>query len=191
MYQTDRGTYQKESFGQQFCRSCLGRFIIAAVAVAAIAFIASLSVPADEDMLAKTEEGISLCIDENAISKSDKIDDAVRNFTAIFTGSDSAATERNMTDFYRFNRIEIYRHAFYSTARIHSNFHPEGTRASIGIFGMVIPTVSYDDILMRVLPIRKEYNQRILNIEYGSDDDLGSNPDFGNTYNTYEGGGSE
>ncbi len=191
MYQTDRGTYQKESFGQQFYHSCLGKFIIAVVAVAVLTFIANLSVPSDGDMLAKTEDGISQCIDDNSISKNDRIDDVVRNFTAIFTGSDSASIEKNMTDFYRFNRIEIYRHALYSTARIHSNFHPEGTKAAIGIFGVIIPTVSYDDILMRVAPIRKEYNQSILNIEYDSDDDLGSNPDFGNTYNTYEGGGSE
>lgn len=191
MYQTDRGTYQKESFGQQFCRSCLGRFIIAVVVVAVLFLIASISVPDDKEMLVKTEDGISRCIEDNAISRNDKIDDGVRNFTAIFSNGDSAEVAKNMKDFYRFNRIEVCRHTFYSTARIHSNFYSEGIRAAVGFFGMVIPTVSYEDILMRVAPLRKEYNQSILKVDYSSDVDLGSNPDFGNTYNTYEGGGSE
>lgn len=189
MQQKDKSTYKKESFGELFYHSCLGKFIILAVIMAAGLTIAHISVPSEDDMLYYTADGISQCIEENKLAKSDKIDDWVRNFTAIFTNCDSATITNNLKDFDKYNRIEVYKHAFYSTARVHSNFHPEGARVSIGIFGMVIPTVSYGDIVMTVGPVRKEYNQKIIEANY-DDEYFGTNPDLGNTYNTYQGDGS-
>ena len=189
MYQADRGTYKKETFAELFYHSCLGKRIIMAVIVAFGLLFANLSVPTEDDMIYNTADGISQCINENKLSKNDRIDDVVRNFTAIFTDSDSASIINNLKDFDKYNRLEVYRHTFYSTARVHNNFRPEGTRVAIGIFGIVIPTVSYNDIVMTVGPVRKEYNQKIIETNY-DDEYFGTNPDLGNTYNTYQGDGS-
>lgn len=190
MQQTNRGIYNKqESVGQMFLNSCLGKCIIMAALVAVVLLIAHLTVPADDEMNSKISNDIRLCIEENALAKSDKIDDVVRNATAIFAAPDSTADSTVMADFHKYNRIEVYRHTFYSTARIHNNLEIKGIRVGIGIFGMVIPTVNYGDLILQVGPVRKEYNRRIIENAYG-DEDLGSNPDFGDTYNTYQGGGS-
>ncbi len=58
----------------------------------------------------------------------------------------------------------------------------EGIRVGIGIFGIVIPTVTFSDMILRVGPVRKDYNQKIIRNTY-DDEDLGNNPDFGDTYN--------
>ena len=71
-----------------------------------------------------------------------------------------------------------------------SNFNSRGARAAVGIFGLVIPTVNFNDFVLRNGPIRKEYNQRIIKQTITSDTYMGDNPDLGNTYNTFEGGGS-
>lgn len=105
-----------------------------AVIVAFGLLFANLSVPTEDDMIYNTADGISQCINENKLSKNDRIDDVVRNFTAIFTDSDSASIINNLKDFDKYNRLEVYRHTFYSTARVHNNFRPEGTRVAIGIF---------------------------------------------------------
>lgn len=172
-----------------FMHSCFGRLVVVAACMAAILLIARMTVPSDEEMYGKLMNDIRICIEENTLSKSDKIDDAVRNASAIFIGPYPSDDTTAMAEFHKYNKVEIYRHTFYSTARIRNNLKIEGIRAGIGIFGMVIPTVSYGDIILHIGPVRKEYNQPIINNAYG-DDDLGNNPDFGDTYNTYQGGGS-
>lgn len=188
--QTNKDLYrQKESYAHMFFHSCLGRLIILGAVAALLLLIAHATVPSDDTMGRKIMNDIRLCIEQNTLSKNDRIDEAVRNATSIFAEPDSTADTTSVADFHKYNKLEISRHTFYSTARVRNNLKPEGIRAGIGIFGMVIPTVNYSDLILRAGPVRKEYNQPIIRNAYGSDD-LGNNPDFGNTYNTYQGGGS-
>lgn len=190
MYQSDRGTYlNKESYSHMFMHSCMGRLIVLAGIIAVLLLVAFFTVPSKEEMEIKITSSIKECIEANYKTKCDKIDDAVRNMTNIFATPDTVAGCKDMEDFHRYNSIEIYRHPLYSTARIHNNLNMEGIRVGIGVFGITIPTITFSDMILRVGPVRKDYNQKIIRNSYG-DEDLGNNPDFGDTYNTYEGGGS-
>ena len=58
--------------------------------------------------------------------------------------------------------------------------HPEGTRVGFGIFGVIIPTVLYEDILLDVGPVHKGYEQKLNQEVIGKpeDEDLGENPNI-------------
>ena len=57
--------------------------------------------------------------------------------------------------------------------------HPEGTRVGVGIFGIIIPTVLYEDILLEVGPVHKGYEQKLNQAPIQQDDeDLGENPNI-------------
>jgi hypothetical protein len=56
--------------------------------------------------------------------------------------------------------------------------HPEGTRVGVGIFGIIIPTVLYEDILLEVGPVHKGYEQKLNQQVVVPDDDLGENPNI-------------
>ncbi|MBR1688078.1 MAG: hypothetical protein IJ710_06030 [Prevotella sp.] len=188
MYQPDRGTYKKQSFLQMFYHSCLGKFIILLAFIVLLLVVAHVTVPSEEKMRTEMADDIRECIQENDSIQGDKLDDAVGNFFRIFTTADTTANDRELLDaFYKYNRIEIFRHGLYATARIHNNYRPEGTRVGFGIFGIVIPTVNFNDLLMRVGPLRKDYNQRLIKTTYGNDEYFGENPDLGDTYNSYDG----
>lgn len=183
MYQSDKTTYsRKESYSHMFLNSCIGRLIVLSGIIAALLFVAFFTVPSKEAMEMKITSSINECIEANYETKCDKIDDAVRNMTSLFTMADTVTDSKNMEDFCKYNNIEIYHHSLYSTARIHNNLNMEGIRVGIGIFGIVIPTVTFSDMILRVGPVRKDYNQKIIRNTY-DDEDLGNNPDFGDTYN--------
>jgi len=76
-----------------------------------------------------------------------------------------------MDAFHKYNKLEIYRHSLFATAYVHNNFRPEGTRVGIGILGMVFPTVNFNDFLLRVAPIHRDYGDGVIRstINYGSD----------------------
>lgn len=191
MEQTDKTTYRRSGPAQTFARSCAGQIVILLIAAAAVLLLLYLSVPSDKKMLNDAADAICRCIEDNKLAKNDKTDDVVRNIVAIFADCDSATIGKNMRTLYKYNRIEVYRHTFYSTARIHNNYRPDGTRVAVGFLGIVFPTVSYGDIVMGDAPIRKDYNRKIIIQETietdGTDND---NPDFGDTYDSYDGGGS-
>lgn len=188
---TNEGLYEgKETIGHLFLHSCLGQLIIAGGIIGLLLLIARLTIPTDETINTRMTDSILRCIEENTRNKSDGIDDAVRNITDIFaTTTETEDTLGVMDDFNKYNKLTIHHHTFYSTARLDNNRDMKGTRIGIGIFGMVIPTISYNDMILQVGPIHKEYNQPIIKNAYEGED-LGNNPDFGNSYNTYQGGGS-
>lgn len=195
MQQTDRGSYRtKESVGGMFYHSCMGKLIILAVIVGGMLFLARMTVPDDETMMEEMTDNVYQCIAANDSITRDWIDDTVSNFGYIFTHADSMPDPATLKNFEKYNKMEIHRHSFHSTAVIYNNFRPDGTRVGVGLFGMVIPTVNFNDFLLRVGPIHKGYNQKLLegpqlnrvNQEY-----FGENPELGNSYNTYEGGGSK
>lgn len=186
--QSNRSEYQKESLASQFVRSCFGKIVILLAFIALMLILAKMTIPSDERMEFGTLDGVYQCIVESHGVPGDKSDDIVRNTIATLSHeTDSLKKDTVLADFKKFNRLETYHHTFFSTTYIISNFNSNGARAAVGIFGMVIPTVNYNDFVLRNGPVRKDYNQKIIKQSITSDTYMGDNPDLGNTYNTYEG----
>ena len=62
--------------------------------------------------------------------------------------------------------------------RVFNNFHIDGIRCAIGIFGIVIPTINFNDLLLRDGPIQTdESNFRPVEI-IGDDEYFGETPDL-------------
>ena len=186
--QSNKSEYQKESLASQFVRSCFGKMVILIAFIALMLILAKMTIPSDKRMEYGTLDGVYQCIVESHGVPGDKSDDIVRNTIATFSHeTDSLKKDTVLADFKKFNRLETYHHAFFSTTYIISNFNSSGARAAVGIFGMVFPTVNFNDFVLRNGPVRKDYNQKILKQTITSDTYMGDNPDLGNTYNTYEG----
>ena len=189
--QTNKSEYHKETLAAEIKKSCLAKVIMLMAVMLLLMLSAKLTIPSDEQMMYGTLDGVCQCIQDSHGVPGDKSDDIVRNGIATVSHeTDSAKKDTILADFKKFNRVEIYHHTFFSTAYIISNFNSRGARAAVGIFGLVIPTVNFNDFVLRNGPIRKEYNQRIIKQTITSDTYMGDNPDLGNTYNTFEGGGS-
>jgi hypothetical protein len=173
MNQPDRGTYKsKGKVGQMFYNSCLGKFIIALAVLGLLCIAAFLTVPSEEKMRLEISDDIRQCIQDNDSIQGDQLDDAVGNMARFFTRADTTANDKELMDaFHKYNKLEIYRHSLFATAYIHNNFRPEGTRVGIGILGMVFPTVNFNDFLLRVAPIHRDYGDGVIRstINYGSD----------------------
>ena len=189
--QTNKSEYHKETLAAEIKKSCLAKVIMLVAVMLLLMLSAKLTIPSDEQMMYGTLDGVCQCIQDSHGVPGDKSDDIVRNGIATVSHeTDSAKKDTILADFKKFNRVEIYHHTFFSTAYIISNLNSRGARAAVGIFGLVIPTVNFNDFVLRNGPIRKEYNQRIIKQTITSDTYMGDNPDLGNTYNTFEGGGS-
>ncbi|MGM9699705.1 MAG: hypothetical protein ACI3Y0_13855 [Prevotella sp.] len=187
MQQTDRGQYQKKQpWVDLFLRSCLGKIIIIVILTGLVLLAAMYTVPSKAKMEQELTDDIQQCIEECQGNAADVSDDIVRNTMSIFTHADSIPDTETMNTFWNHNRIEFYPHTFFSTAYLYNNAIPNGKRAAVGIFGMVIPMLKYTDFIMRMAPMRKDYNQRIIKNEFSIDNDVENDPDFGNTYNTYQ-----
>ena len=181
MYQVDNNTNFKtnQSFTQEFTRSCLGRIIIAGVIILVGLIVAYFTAPKESDMDAEMEDNLMQCLEVNEAVKGDAVDDFVNNLTFIFTTADTAMISKDVLDTYqKYNRLESYRHTFFSTSYIHNNMHPEGTRVGVGIFGIIIPTVLYKDILLDVGPVHKGYEQKLNQAPVIEEPDLGVNPNI-------------
>ncbi len=181
MYQADNTNFKtNQSFTQEFTRSCLGRIIIAGVIILVGLLVAYFTAPKESDMNDEMLDNIMQCLEVNDGIKGDVVDDYVHNLTFIFTTADTTYIAKDVLDtYYKYNRLESYRHTFYSTSYIHNNMHPEGTRVGVGIFGIIIPTVLYEDILLDVGPVHKGYEQKLNQAPIQQDDeDLGENPNI-------------
>ena len=181
MYQAENTNFKtNQSFTQEFTRSCLGRIIIAGVIILVGLLVAYFTAPKESDMNDEMLDNIMQCLEVNDGIKGDVVDDYVHNLTFIFTTADTTYIAKDVLDtYYKYNRLESYRHTFYSTSYIHNNMHPEGTRVGVGIFGIIIPTVLYEDILLDVGPVHKGYEQKLNQAPIQQDDeDLGENPNI-------------
>jgi hypothetical protein len=172
MDQTNRGFRSKE----KFTHSCLGRIIIFAGIILVLLILAFVSVPNKETMTEEIEDDIRELIQTHDSIQADKIDDYIGNVSHIFTHADSTFDHKTWTLFEKYNRLEYHKRAFYSSMHVHNNFHPEGVRIGIGIFGVVIPTVTYNDILLRVGPMHKGYNDGVLQKVNFDDGYMGDQP---------------
>ena len=181
MQQTDRGRYRtQESLGSQFLHSCLGKLFIMGAFVGALLVIAFFTVPDKETMMDEMDDNIRQCIEANDSIKTDWIDDAVNNIGYIFTEADSIPDQELIDNFNKFNKLEYYKHTFYATTLLHNNYKPEGIRAGVGIFGIVIPTVNFNDFLFRLGPMHRGYDQKpVRSTIIIEGDNWSNNPELG------------
>ena len=186
MSQSDRGTFRKkESLFKEFSKTCLGRLVIGTAILVVLAIIAWLSKPSEETMHQKMNDNITEWIQENDSLNTDWIDDAVQNATFTFTSADSMLTPEQqelLAQFEKHNRLEYRDHSLFATMIIYNSFHIEGKRCGIGVFGMVIPTVNFNDFLLRDGPMRKEYNKPVPQPVLDNDEYFGENPDLGGVF---------
>lgn len=179
MEQFNPNTYKKQSAAQQFTGSCLGKIIICAVISIVLLIVAAISRPSDSYMRWQMEDNITECIASSDSIESDIIDDYVGNIGRIFTHADSTEVNPELWETYKkLNKLEIYPHMFFKTARVINNIHPEGVRVGIGIFGIVIPTVKYSDLLMNTGAVRGDYNQKLIKDATVPDMYTGDNPNI-------------
>ena len=177
MDQNKKGGFRThESLAKSFTHSCLGKIIILAAVLAGLLVIAYLSVPDQETMTLETEDNIRQCIMANDSTKTDKIDDAINNIGYTFTHCDSTFELETWETFCKYNQLQFHKHTFYNTMHIHNNLHPQGTRVGVGIFGMVIPTVNFTDILLSVGPVHKGYGKGLIKNTYIQEEYFGENP---------------
>lgn len=164
----------KESLPTMFFQSCLGKITILLVILGIIAIIARITRPTEKTMRTEIMDDIRQCIEAPDSIHSDWIDDAVANIGYAFTNADSVVNYELLATFNRYNRLEYHQHTLFSTMYVFNNFHSEGIRCGIGLFGLVIPTINFNELLLRVGPVRKDYNNKIL-------EDTGDTEYFGNT----------
>ena len=139
MEQFNPSTYKKEGAAQQFTHSCLGRIIIFCVVAIILMIIAAITRPSDSMMVWQMEDNIHQCLQASDSIESDAIDDYVENLGRVITHADTTQTNKEMWETYkRLNRLDIYPHTLFKTARITNNTHPEGVRVGVGIFGGTI-----------------------------------------------------
>ena len=181
MYQADidnNTNYRtNESFTQEFTRSCLGRIIIAGVIILVGLLLAYFTAPKESDMNEEMLDNVMQCIEVNDAIKGDAVDDYVHNLTFIFTTADTTFIPKDELETYnKYNRLESYRHTFYSTSYIYNNMHPEGIRVGFGFLGMIFSMVQYSDLILDVEPVHKGYEQKIIDSTIIQEPDLGTNP---------------
>ena len=163
MEQFNSKTYKKQTAIQEFRHSCLGKIIILIAFCCIVLVVAAMNRPSDSMMRWQMDDHIYECLQASDSITNDAIDDYVGNIGRIFTHTDSTLTDKEMLETYKqLNRLEIYTHTFYKTAYVRSNIHPEGVRVGIGIFGIVIPTIKYADLLMNTGAIRGDYGERLI-----------------------------
>ena len=180
MYQTDRGSYRKkETLTHEFTHSCLGQLIIATCIIGILILLAWLTRPSSETMESEMRDDIRQCIEERDSLSNVWIDDIVANTRYIFTHADSLKEGDDlMKAFDKYNLLDYYYHPLYSTVTLRNNLRPEGKRCGLGIFGIVIPMLNYNDILLNEELMRSDtLNQRL--IHYDDGEYLGDNPGLG------------
>lgn len=177
MEPTNRSTYKKQSMSAEFTNSCLGKLIILAVIIIILLIVALLTVPSEKETQLQMEDNIRECLQDNDVKRCDPVDEIFNNIRRPFTEADTTYNDKEkMETFYRNNRLEIYNHTLFSTARITNYLHPEGMREGIGIFGLVIPLLNYDDFLMTEGNVRGKHHDRIIGDGTVPEMDLGDNP---------------
>ena len=177
MEQFNSNIYKKKTPWQEFSGSCLGKIVILAVFIGILVIVAAVSRPTESMMRWQMEDNIMQCLQDNDSIENDVIDDYVGNIGRIFSHADTTDLNKEQWATYqKLNRLEIYTHTFFRSARIINNIHPDGVRVGIGLFGIVIPTIKYSDLLMNTGAVRGDYNQRLIKDIVVPDEYVGENP---------------
>ena len=178
MDQSNRGSFQKQETAlEAFYHSCLGKLVILAGVLGILFIIGVLTKPTHEEMEMEMVDNILQCIAANDSIRGDVIDDQVNNFGNIFSKVDTAEVNKDLrVSLNKNNQMVIYNHSWFRTAYIHNNIHPGGERIGWGFFGIVYPTVTYDDLLLNVGPMQKHYKDGVIRSTVIDTHDLGTNP---------------
>ena len=170
MYQASRGQYRtNESVIGMFFNSCFGKSVIAVIVILFLVLIASISCPSERRMRESMTDNIRQCIEVPDSIQSDRLDDALAYIGYFFGSANPEVNIELMNRFNRYNRLEYYGHGLYSTLYVFNNYHTEGLRVGVGFFGMVFPTISPDDFLLEVSTLRRDYNERIIEVPQHND----------------------
>ena len=162
MDQFNRDTYKRETLFQEFYHSCLGKIIILAAVAFILFVIAVITIPTDEQLRMQTLDNIHQCLQENDSTKNDELDEFFANVERSFSETDTTLTNSEaLKYFHRYNKLEIYNHTAYSTCYLRNTIHPQGIRVGIGVFGLIISTINYEDMILDLGPARGEFNIRI------------------------------
>ena len=95
---------------------------------------------------------------------------AVQNsrFVALAVSDDTAAHSELANPKRGFRELSI--------TEKQARLYPQGRRVGVGIFGMVIPTVNFSDILLSVGPVHKGYGKGLIKNTYIQEEYFGDNP---------------
>ena len=177
MEQFNRDLYKKETLFQQFYHSCLGKVIILGVVILLLFVIGMMTVPSTEKMKQSTMDNIHQCLQENDSTRNDDLDEFFCNINRTLSTADTTLTNKEIYKAFKsFNKLEVYQHSSFATAYLRSNLHPQGVRVGIGVFGFVISTVRYSDLVLDLGPTRGDYNQQL--IQEVVVPDLGESPNL-------------
>ena len=187
MDQFNKNVYKKQGLFDEFSSSCLGKLVIMGVIIIGLCVLAIISVPTEDQMFNEAEDNIRECIQDNNEKKGDIVDEIVWNIGRSFSVADSTLDNKETLEaFAKYNTIDVFRHSLYSTARISNSTHPEGVRVAFGIFGFVISTVHYNDLVLDFGPVRGNYDDRLIKTTIVPDDDEPLDTSHVETYH-YEG----
>ena len=187
MDQFNKNVYKKQGLFDEFSSSCLGKLIIMGIIIIGLCVLAIISVPTEDQMFNEAEDNIRECIQDNNEKKGDIVDEIVWNIGRSFSVADSTLDNKETLEaFAKYNTIDVFRHSLYSTARISNSTHPEGVRVAFGIFGFVISTVHYNDLVLDFGPVRGNYDDRLIKTTIVPDDDEPLDTSHVETYH-YEG----
>ena len=134
MNQTNRINYGRsnETVSQAFMHSCLGKSLILLGILVVLLIIAYFTAPSDKEMREEMNDAIMQCMEMNDSIRGDQIDDYVHNIGFIFTKADTTKIAQEWREaFDKYNRLEIYRHTFFTTAYIYNNIRAEGVRLHV------------------------------------------------------------
>jgi len=177
MEQFNSNTYKKQTPWQEFSHSCLGKIFILAVIVSILLIFAAITRPTESMVRWQMDDNIKECLMANDSIESDFIDDYVGNIGRVFTHADSTELDKEQWETcQKLNSLKVYSHTFYRTAYVVNNIYPAGVRVGFGLFGVVIPTVKYSDLLMNIGNVRGEYNKRLIQDVVVPDEYVGENP---------------
>ena len=166
-----------ESLFGMFMNSCLGKLVVLAVVCLLLTLVAFFTCPTEKTMRAEMTDNIYQCLQEGD-SHVDKLDNTLANIAHIFTKHDSMPDKETLDVLKKYNRFEYYNHGTFATAYVFNNFHVEGTRCGIGIFGMVIPMLSIHDLVLQLNTLRRDYDYHPMQIDFNIEGEENHHSDY-------------
>lgn len=162
MDQFNKDTYKQQTLIQQFFNSCMGKIVILFGVIIILYIVALFTVPSADEMLIETRDNIHECLQDNDSIKIDEIDETISNVSRTLLSADTLATNKEAYKAFRkYNRIEVYSHPGFRTVHVINSFYPQGRRISIGIFGIVISTIHYKDLVLDLGAVRGDYGKQL------------------------------
>jgi hypothetical protein len=155
----------------------LGKFVVTGIILGVLAVIAALTCPSEEYMRSEMDDNFRQSLERSDSIYMDGIENAIANIGYFFTSAESKSDLEILRVFARYNHLEYYDHSLFSTMRVVNNYHYEGVRCALGIFGIVIPCIDTHDLVLSTGPVQKEYNKQLIE-DLGDEEYFGENPDL-------------